>query len=107
MGLISALIYGKSQKEATQNHQRYLSIYSTRSLGLVGLVIIVCTFPSLVIGSLYKTSENNGVILFSATLRMWLAVISGVLGAFSSSAITFKRIFIYDLIYGGINVINI
>lgn len=34
---------------------------------------------------------------------MWLAVIAGVLGAFSASALTYKRLFIYDIIFGGIN----
>lgn len=102
MGLISSLILGK--KDTTLNHLRYMSIYATRGFSLLGLLVQFCTFPCLVAGSLFYTSANNSFILYSSVLRMYLALIAGVLGSFSASAISYKKIMIHDLIFGALAV---
>lgn len=103
VGIVSSLILGR--KDTTVDHPYYMSVYSSRSLGLVGLVVAVCTFPLLVVGSLYQTSINYSYILFIATLNMYLAVGSGILGAFSASALFNGKIFLHDLIFSGLAVI--
>lgn len=103
VGIVSSLILGR--KDTTVDHPYYMSVYSSRSLGLVGLVVAVCTFPMLVVGSLYKTSINYSYILFIATLNMYLAVGAGILGAFSASAIFNGKIFLHDLVFSGLAVI--
>lgn len=100
MGLISSLILGK--KDTTLNHPKYMSIYATRGFSLLGLLVQFCTFPCLVAGSLFHTSVNNSFILYSSVLRMYLALIAGVLGSFSASAISYKKIMIHDLIFGAL-----
>lgn len=57
MGLISSVILGK--KETTVGHRRYMSVYASRAFGILGLLIIFCTFPCLVAGSLFRTSANR------------------------------------------------
>ena len=102
MGLISSVILGR--KNTTVGHTRYMSLYSSRSFSLLGLLIAFCTFPTLVAGSLYQTSTNNSYILYSAVLRMYLALAAGVLGAFAASALTYRKIFIHDLIFSALSV---
>lgn len=103
-GLISSCILGKRRIKSTAFHERYFSIYATRALGLVGLIIIFCTFPTLVVASLYQTSNNNSYIINVAAFNMFLALVAGVLGSFTISALTYKKIFVFDLIFSGINV---
>ena len=107
MGFFSSLLLGIKNKKQTEKHHKYFSLYATRCLSLVGLVIIFCTFPSLCVGSLYQTSVNNGYILYVAPFNMWFALVAGVLGSFCASALTYRKIFIHDLIFSGINVIFI
>lgn len=102
VGLISGLILGR--KETTVNHPRYMSVYASRAFGLLGLCVAFCTFPSLVAGSLYKSSRNNHYILYSAVLRMYLALAAGVLGSFSCSALTYRKIFAHDVIFSALTV---
>ena len=107
MGFISSLLVGsrKINRDQTREHLRYLSIYATRCLGLIGLVIIFSTFPYLCVAGLYQTSANNSYILYVAPFNMWFALVAGVLGSFCASALTYRKIFIHDLIFSGINVI--
>lgn len=102
MGLISSIILGK--KETTIGHRRYMSIYASRGFALLGLLVTFCTFPCLVAGSLYHASANKEAVLYSSVLRMYLALIAGVLGSFTASALTYRKIFIHDLVFGGIAV---
>lgn len=81
-----------------------MSIYASRAFGLLGLLFQFCTFPCLVAASIYKTSANRNAILYSSVLRMYLALGSGILGSFSASSLTYRKIFIHDLIFGGLAV---
>lgn len=103
MGFVSSLILGK--KKTTVGHPRYMSLYASRSFSLLGLLIAICTFPALVAGSLYKTSDNNQYILYSSVLRMYLALVAGVLGSFSASALTYRKIFLHDLVFSSLSVL--
>ena len=105
LGFIASLLLGK--RETTMNHPRYMSTYSSRSLGLVGLIIIFCSFPSLCMAGLYRTSENNALISYVGPFNMWLALAAGILGSFSASSVTYRKIYIHDLLFSGINVLTI
>lgn len=102
-GLISSIILGK--KDTTINNIKYMSVYASRGMSLLGLLVQFCTFPCLVAGSLYTTSINNTYVLYSSVLRMFLALVAGILGSFSASAITYRKIMIHDLVFGGLAVI--
>lgn len=102
MGLISSCILGRS--ETTVNHRSYKSVYSSRSLGLLGLVVAFCTFPMLVVAGLIGTSTNYAYILYIAPFNMWLALGAGILGSFSISAIVNRKIFLHDLVFSGLAV---
>jgi len=43
--------------------------------------------------------------MFGATFHMWLALASGVLGAFTASALAYRKIHVYDIIFSAISVI--
>ena len=105
LGLVSSCILGR--KDTTLEHHQYKSVYSTRSMGLVGLVIAFSAFPMLILGGLYNVSSNYAHILYIAPLNMWLALGAGVLGAFSMTAIVNSKIFLHDLVYSGLAVIII
>ena len=103
MGLISSCILGR--KDTTIDHHQYRSVYSSRSLGLIGLVVAFCTFPMLVIAGLYQTSENYAYIVYVGMINMWFALGAGILGAFSATALINGKIFLHDLVYSGLAVI--
>jgi hypothetical protein len=105
MGLISSVILAK--KDTTINHPRYMSIYSSRGLGLLGLCFSFCFFPCLVAAGLYKASDNKQIVLYSSVLRMYLALVAGVLGSFAMCALTYRKCHVHDVIFGGLAVIYI
>lgn len=41
-------------------------------------------------------------MLYSAVLKMYLALVAGILGSFTASALTYRKIFAHDLIFGGL-----
>ena len=102
LGLVSTCILGK--KETTLNHPRYKSEYQTRALSLFGFVLVFCAFPMLCVAGLLTYSEIDGYIIYSAAVNMWLALLSGILGCYVSSAFTHRRFSIHDLIFGGLGV---
>lgn len=101
-GFFSALILNR--RETTKDHPEYVSNYVNRGLGLFGFIVTFCTFPYLCVAGLYNTSTNNGYMAFIAPLNMYLALGAGVLGCFSASCITNRKILIHDLIFTGLNV---
>jgi len=101
LGLIISLILGK--KDTTVNHIRYISVYSSQSHGLIGLCFIFCAMPFLCVTGLYRTSTNDSAMLWVAPFNMWLSLISGVLGSFCSSALSYRKVFLHDLVFSGIS----
>ena len=74
------------------------------SLGLLGFAILWCAFPLLVVAGIYTHSQMDNLILYAAPVNMWLALISGVLGTFTSSAIFYRKFSVHDLIFTGLTV---
>lgn len=103
MGLVASIIQGR--KDTTINSPRYISVYASRGFGILGLCVQFCVFPCLVAASLYKASTNKMIILYSSVFRMWFALTAGILGSFAASALTYRKIFAHDLIFGAITVI--
>lgn len=102
LGLLSALILGK--RESTINHIHFNSSYTIQSLSLLGLVFVWCSFIFLQTANLY-TVANSMAVLYSSTVNMWLALAASVLGAFTASAIAYRKIHIYDIIFSSMSVI--
>lgn len=105
MGFVASFIQGR--KETTFNSPRYISVYASRAFGLLGICFIYCLFPVLVASGLYKTSDNNHVILYSSVLRMYLALTASLLGSFVACSFTYRKFYAHDIIFGGITVINL
>lgn len=102
MGLFASILLGR--KETTVNHPRYISLYASRGFGLLGMLVIFSTFPNLVAAGIFRTSANREIILYSAVLRMWLALIAGVLGCMSACALTYRKMHVFDVVFSAINV---
>lgn len=100
MGLFSALILGK--RDTTHNHSAFLTKYPIQSLSLLGAVFVWCSFVFLQAANLY-TQVNSLRFLFAATLNMWFALGTGVLGAFTASALAYRKIHVYDIIFSAIS----
>jgi hypothetical protein len=103
LGLFSALILGK--RDTTENHIHFNSSYTIQSLSLLGVVFVWCSFIFLQTANMY-TIANSLAVLFAATVNMWLALAAGVIGAFAASAIAYRKIHIYDVIFSSISVKN-
>lgn len=102
MGFFASLVQGR--KDTTINSPRYISVYASRGLGILGICVIFCVFPCLVAACIFKTSANRMTILYSSVLRMYLALVASILGSFTASALTYRKIFAHDLIFGAITV---
>lgn len=105
MGVVSSLLLGK--KDTTTNHSGFYSSYSNRGIALMGFIFTFCAFPFLCVSGLYHTSQNRGFMAYVGTLNMYLALGAGVLGSFSSNALTYRKINTFDLIFTGLSVINL
>lgn len=103
MGRLTAFLLGK--KDTTINHSGFYSSYSSRGIALMGFVFTFCAFPFLCVAGLYNTSQNRGFMAYVGTLNMYLALGAGVLGSFSSNALTYRKINTFDLIFTGLSVI--
>ena len=66
--------------------------------------MVWCSFVFLQAANLF-TSPNNLLFMYASTLNMWLALAAGVLGAFTASALAYRKIHIYDIIFSAITVI--
>ena len=102
MGLFASLILGR--KDTTYRHYHYKSVYSSRGFGILGLVIVFAAFPLLVTNGVYAVSTNYTYIAYIAPFNMWFALGAGVLGSFSISALTYRKIFLHDLVHTGLAV---
>lgn len=101
LGLFSAIILGK--RDTTNAHYNFNSSYTIQSLSLLGVVLVWCSFIFLQTANLF-TVANSLTVLYSATVNMWLALAASVLGAFAASAIAYRKIHIYDIIFSAISV---
>ncbi len=102
LAFLSALILGK--RDTTDAHYDYASSYTIQSLSFLGTVFVWCTFIFLQTANLF-TVDNSFLIIYSASVNMWLALAASVLGAFSASALAYRKIHIYDVIFSSISVI--
>lgn len=101
LALVSALIMGK--RPTTNAHYDYSSSYTIQSLSFLGTVFVWCTFVFLQAFSFF-TVNNQFLLIYSGTLHMWLALAASVLGAFSASALAYRKIHVYDVIFSSISV---
>lgn len=69
----------------------------------MGFIFTFCAFPFLCVSGLYHTSQNRGFMAYVGTLNMYLALGAGVLGSFSSNALTYRKINTFDLIFTGLS----
>jgi hypothetical protein len=105
VGFISSLMLGREQ--TALNTLVDVSSYTNRGFTLFGLLIQFCTFPCLVVGSLYFSSMNNAYVFLTAIMGMYLALVAGFLGTFTASAFIYRRIMIHDVIFSALAVIMI
>lgn len=74
------------------------------ALGLLGFAILWCAFPLLIVAGIYTHSSMDNLILYAAPVNMWLALISGILGTFTASALTYRKFSLHDLVFTGLTV---
>lgn len=58
----------------------------------------------LVTNGVYNVSTNYAYITYIVPFNMWFALGAGVLGSFSVSALTYRKIFLHDLVHSGLAV---
>ena len=103
MGLIISCILGK--RETTIQHESYRSEYLSRTLSLLGFVLVFCSYPILSVAGIYTYSTTDNYIIYAAPVNMWLALMAGVLGCFVISSINYRKFSIHDLIFAGLTVL--
>lgn len=99
-GLIVACLLGR--KETTLGHPRYRSEYISRALSLLGFALVFCGYPMLCVAGVLTYTTTDSYIIYSAALNMWIALFSGILGAFLASTFYYRRFSIHDLIFSGL-----
>ena len=101
MALLSSLMLNK--RDTTHNHEDYRSIYKIQTYSLLGTIFVWCSFSFLQTANLFTTVDNRAV-LFGAAANMWLALAASVVGAFAASAIAYRKIHVYDVIFASLSV---
>lgn len=104
LGLILTLIIGK--KDISSSHPNFSSSYMTQAITFVGTVLVCLTFPNLICAGLITErigNENitNGdmFVILSAQINAWFSMAGGVVGAFTASALVYKKFYLHDIIF--------
>lgn len=101
MGLISSIILGK--RHLTVGNEGYKSSYNIMALALLGIIFVWCSFPILMISSVY-TSANGKIVAMAGQVNIWLALASSALGCFGASALNLRKIAVHELVFSSITV---
>ena len=82
------MILGK--RKHTIKNTNYFSSYRIMGMALIGLIIVWCTFPIILLSTTYHSSVGT-IVSMAGQVNMWQALSSSALGVFSASALYFKR----------------
>ena len=101
LGLISSLVLGK--KNLTINNPKFKSNYKIMALAFLGIIFVWCSFPILVLSSVY-TSTAGKIVAMAGQVNIWLALATSVLGCYTASTISYGKFCVHDMIFASITV---
>ena len=101
LGLISSLVLGK--REQTLNNVAFKSSYKIMALAFLGIIFVWCSFPVLVLSSVY-TSVSGKIVAMAGQVNIWLALATSVLGCYTASTISYRKFCVHDMIFASITV---
>lgn len=102
LGLVSSLILGK--RELTAQNVNYFSRYKVMSMSLLGMILVWCSFPIVLLGEVFNSTRGY-IVALTGQVNIWLALASSALGCFSASSLYFRKLSAHDLIFSCITVI--
>ena len=102
MGLVSSLVLGK--KENTNSNPYFCSRYRVMGLALLGIIFVWCSFPIIVLTSVYE-STTGMIVAMAGQVNIWLALAASVLGVYSATSIYYRKFSVHELVFTSITVI--
>jgi hypothetical protein len=102
LGLISSIILNKRDK--TINNPGFKSSYKIMALAFLGIIFVWCSFPILVLSSVY-TSASGKIVAMIGQVNIWLALAASVLGCYTASTISYRKFCIHDMVFASITVL--
>lgn len=105
LALISSLILGKF--DLTRGNPNFGSRYKVMGLALLGIILVWCSYPILLLASTYETTTSSSIVAETGQVNIWMALAASVLGVFSASSIFYKKFSVHELVFASITVYNI
>ena len=102
LGIISSLILG--QKELTKSNLNYRSSYMLRVLPLLGIILVWCTFPILILSTTYNQVSGE-IVAMQGQVNMWLALAGSAIGVYIASMFMYRKFSVFDLVFSAISVL--
>lgn len=72
-------------------------------MALVGLILVWCTFPVLLLSSTYTTTSGI-IVSMAGQVNMWQALASSVLGVMAASSFYYRKLSIHELVFTSLSV---
>jgi hypothetical protein len=101
LGLVSSLVLGK--RHLTINNSHFSSRYRVMGLAMLGIVFVWCSFPVLLLTSVFESSTGM-IVAMIGQVNIWLALAASVLGVFSACSLYFKKFSVHELVFTSITV---
>lgn len=102
LGLVSSLVLAKRDK--TINNPAFKSSYKIMALAFLGIIFVWCSFPVLVLSSVY-TSVTGKIVAMAGQVNIWLALATSVLGCYTASTLSYRKFCVHDMIFASITVL--
>ena len=72
-------------------------------MALIGMVIVWCTFPIVLLSSTYTTATGT-IVANAGQVNMWQALGASALGVFATCAIYYRKFSVHDLVFSALSV---
>ena len=101
LGITSSLLLGK--KDLTEKNPNFRSSYRVMGMSLLGIILVWCVFPVLVLSDVYVNGFGK-VVSMAAQVNIWLALAASVLGAYTASSFIYRKFSVHDIVFSAITV---
>ncbi len=73
------------------------------ALAFLGIIFVWCTYPVLVLTSVYQ-STSGSIVALAGQVNIWLALAASVLGCYAASSFAYRKFCVHDMVFSSITV---
>ena len=74
-----------------------------RVLPLLGIIIVWCTYPILILSTNYNSTSGE-IIAMASQVNIWLALAASAIGVYIASMYMYKKFNVFNLVFSALSV---